>query len=100
MYTVKLKPQAQKFIEAQSKKIQRQLIQRIEALQDDPRPPACKCLDAKKKIYRVRSGKFRIRYQTKDKELLVIIAKAGDRKDVYTNLKNLLQSLSKGSQQT
>ncbi|MEJ2705314.1 MAG: type II toxin-antitoxin system RelE/ParE family toxin [Sedimentisphaerales bacterium] len=96
MYTVKLKPQAQKFIEAQSKKVQRQLIQRIEALQEGPRPPASKCLEAKKKIYRVRSGNFRIIYQIKDKELLVIVAKAADRKDVYTNLKSLLQSLSRG----
>ena len=96
MYTVRLKPQAQKFIKAQSKKVQRQLIQRIEALQEDPRPPASKCLDSQKNIYRVRSGNFRILYQTKDKELLVIIARAGDRKDIYNNLRTLLQSLSEG----
>jgi len=96
MYTIKLKPQAQKFIEAQSKKVQRQVIQRIEALQEDPRPPASKCLDSRKKIYRIRSGHYRILYQIKDKDLLVIVAKAGDRKDVYNNLKTLLQSLSKG----
>ncbi|OHB78021.1 MAG: hypothetical protein A2Z25_05000 [Planctomycetes bacterium RBG_16_55_9] len=96
MYTVRLKPQAQKFIEGQSKKVRRQLIQRIEALQEYPRPPASKCLDAHKKIYRVRSGNYRILYQIKDKELLVIVAKAGDRKDIYNNLKALLQSLSKG----
>ena len=96
MYTVTLKPQAQKFIEGQSKKVQRQLIQRIEALQEDPRPPASKCLDAHKKIYRVRSGDYRIIYQIKDRELLVIVAKAGDRKDVYNNLRTLLQHLSKG----
>ena len=94
MYTVKLKPQAQKFIEAQSKKVQRQLIQRIEALQENPRPPACKCLDAGKKIYRVRSGHYRIIYQIKGRELLVIIAKVGDRKDVYNNLKALLKHLT------
>lgn len=96
MYTVKLKPQAQKFIEAQSKKVQRQLIQRIEALQEDPRPPASKCLDARKKIYRVRSGPYRIIYQIKGRELLVIIAKVGDRKNVYNNLKVLLKHLAKG----
>jgi len=95
MFAVKLKPHAQKFIEAQSKKIQRQLVQRIEALQKNPRPPASQCLDVQKKIYRVRSGKFRIVYQIKNRELLVIIAKVGDRKDVYNNLKSLLKQLAK-----
>ena len=94
MYNVKLKPQAQKFIEAQSKKVQRQLIQRIEALQEDPRPPAGKCLDSGKKIYRVRSGHYRIISQIKGRELLVIIAKVGDRKDVYNNIKALLKHLT------
>ena len=94
MFTVKLKPQVQKFIEAQSKKVQRQLIQRIEMLQEDPRSPASKCLDIRKKIYRVRSGHYRIIYQIKGRELLVIIAKMGNRKDVYNNLKVLLKNLN------
>jgi mRNA interferase RelE/StbE len=94
MFTVKLKPQAQKFIEAQSKKVQRQLIQKIEALQENPRPPASQCLDSGKKIYRIRSGHYRIIYQIKNRELLVIIAKVGDRKDVYNNLKALLKHLA------
>lgn len=87
MYTVELKPQAQKFIERQSKKIQRQLITKIETLRKNPRPPNCKLLHSSKRIYRIRTGNYRIIYQIKDQILLVIIAKVGDRKDVYKNLK-------------
>ena len=95
MYKVELKPQAQKFIETQSRKIQRQLVKRIEALQEDPRPPSSKLLDGRKKIYRVRSGNYRIVYQVKDKVLLVIVAKVDDRKNIFKNLKYVIERLGK-----
>jgi mRNA-degrading endonuclease RelE of RelBE toxin-antitoxin system len=44
MYSIELKPQAQKFIEAQSKKVQQQLIKRIETLATNPHPPQSKLL--------------------------------------------------------
>ena len=94
MYEVKLKPQAQRFIKHQSRKVQRQLIKNIEALQEDPRPSS-KLLDGRKKIYRVRSGNYRIVYQVKDKVLLVIVAKVDDRKNIYKNLKYVTDRLGK-----
>lgn len=93
MYKVELKPQAQKFIERQSRKVRRQLIRRIEALKEDPRPPNSKLLDDERKIYRVRSGRYRIVYQVRDRVLLVIVAKVDDRKDIYKNLKYLFNRL-------
>ena len=92
MYTVELKPQAGRFIEGQNRKIQRQLIRRIEALRKDPRPAGSKLLHAAKKIYRVRSGNYRIIYQIKDEKLLIIIVKVSDRKDIYRNLGTLFKA--------
>lgn len=92
MYTVKLKPQVQKFIEAQRPKIQRQLIGRIENLAQNPRPQDSKLLNSQKQIYRIRSGNYRIIYQVQDKKLLVLVAKADDRKNVYKNLTCTLKS--------
>ena len=86
MYAIDLKPQAQKFIEKQPKKIQRQLIAKIELLQKDPRPAQSKLLHRDKQIYRLRSGDFRIIYQIKDDRLLVLVAKVGNRKDIYKDL--------------
>ena len=37
-------------------------------------------------LYRIRSGDFRIVYQIKDNQLLVLVVDVGDRKDVYRNL--------------
>ncbi|OHB54137.1 MAG: hypothetical protein A2173_01100 [Planctomycetes bacterium RBG_13_44_8b] len=86
MYSVELKPQAAKFIAAQPKKIQRQLITHIEALAVNPRPAGCKLLYTEEKLYRIHSGNYRIIYQIQDKILLVIIVKIGDRKDIYRHL--------------
>lgn len=92
MYKIKYKPKAQKFIEGQSQKIRRQLIKKIEDLRKNPRPPGSKLLDSEKDIYRIRTGNYRIIYQIRDKVLLVIIAKLGDRKDVYRNLDYLIKT--------
>ena len=92
MYKIKYKPKAQKFIEGQSLKIKRQLIKKIEDLQENPRPPGSKLLDSEKNIYHIRTGNYRIIYQVRDKVLLIIVAKAGDRKDVYRNLEYLIKA--------
>jgi mRNA interferase RelE/StbE len=92
MYKIKYKPKAQKFIEGQSLKIKRQLIKKIEDLQKDPRAPGSKLLDSEKNIYRIRTGNYRIIYQVRNKVLLIIVAKVGDRKDVYRNLEYLIKA--------
>ncbi|MHC4167721.1 MAG: type II toxin-antitoxin system RelE family toxin, partial [Planctomycetota bacterium] len=66
---------------------------RIEALQQDPRPANGTLLDSGKKIYRVRSGNYRIVYQVEDRVLLVIVAAVGHRKDVYEALRELRKAL-------
>jgi mRNA interferase RelE/StbE len=86
MYSVELKPAAQRFIAAQAKKIQRQLIEQIEALAHNPRPANSKLLNTKEKLYRVRSGNYRIIYQIQDRKLLIVVIKVGDRKDIYKHL--------------
>jgi mRNA interferase RelE/StbE len=92
MYKIKYKPKAQKFIEGQSQKIKRQFIKKIEDLQKNPRPPNGKLLDSEKNIYRIRTGNYRIIYQVQDKILLIIIAKVGDRKEIYRNLDYLIKA--------
>lgn len=95
MYKIRYKPKAQKFIEGQSLKIRRQLIKKIEVLKKNPHPPGSKLLDSKKNIYRIRTGNYRIIYQVRNKELLIIIAKVGDRKEIYRNLDYLIKAFGK-----
>lgn len=86
MYSIELKPQAQKFIEAQSRKIQKQLIKRIEVLATNPRPSQSKLLHEGEALYSFRSGVYRIIYQIQQKKLLIVVAKIGHRKNVYKSL--------------
>ena len=86
MYNIELKPRAQNFIAAQSKKIHKQLIERIESLAANPHPPASKLLHTRERLYRLRSGSYRIIYQVQHDKLLAVIATIGHRRNVYSRL--------------
>jgi mRNA interferase RelE/StbE len=58
------------------------VLKRIEALADDPRPAGCEKLSAQER-YRVRQGVYRILYEIRDHELIVMVVKIGHRRDVY-----------------
>lgn len=54
----------------------------IESLSDDPRPAGAEKLSGQER-YRVRRGDYRIIYEIKDDEVIVVVVKIGHRKDVY-----------------
>jgi len=66
------------------KKAVARILERIEALSLDPRPQGVEKLSGQEK-YRIRQGVYRIIYEIKDKELVVVVVKVGHRRDVYRN---------------
>ena len=60
----------------------RRIVDRIETLRDDPRPPGSEKLSSQER-YRLRQGNYRILYLIEDAELVVEIVKVGNRRDVY-----------------
>jgi mRNA interferase RelE/StbE len=58
------------------------IIERIETLAENPRPPGCEKLTGQQK-YRLRQGRYRILYSIQDDELTVWVVKVGHRKDIY-----------------
>lgn len=85
-YELRIKKSAAKELEAVSRKADRQrLVQQIQSLADNPRPPGCKKLSGSNK-YRIRQGNYRIVYSIEDDKLVVYVVKIGDRKDVYKAL--------------
>jgi len=66
-----------------SKDIER-ILERIEALADDPRGEGCIKLSGKER-YRVRQGVYRILYEIEDNELVVLVVKVAHRSHVYKN---------------
>lgn len=58
------------------------ILQRIQALRDDPRGEGCVKLSAKER-YRVRQGVYRIVYEIHENELVVMVVKVGHRSAAY-----------------
>ena len=58
------------------------ILERIESLVDDPRPPRCEKLSGQER-YRIRQGCYRIIYEIQDRVLVVVVVKVGHRRDVY-----------------
>ncbi|MHC4552478.1 MAG: type II toxin-antitoxin system RelE family toxin [Planctomycetota bacterium] len=52
-------------------------------MEANPRPHGCKRLKGKQALYRVRTGDYRIIYTLNDNQLLVLVVKIGNRRDVY-----------------
>ena len=58
------------------------ILKRIEALRAEPRPPGVEKLSGQEK-YRIRQGAYRILYEVRNNELIVVVVKIGHRRDVY-----------------
>lgn len=58
------------------------ILKRIEALRDDPRGEGCVKLSAQER-YRIRQGVYRIVYEIRENELIVMVVKVGHRSAIY-----------------
>lgn len=81
-YRLLIKPSAAKEIEALPKKDRLRVIDRIQALSENPRPPGSEKLSGHDK-YRVRQGLYRIVYSVSDEEVVVCVVRVAHRREVY-----------------
>lgn len=83
-YRLLIKSSAAKEIEAVDAKMdRRRIIERIQALAQDPRAQGSEKLAGYTDRYRVRQGRFRIIYLIDDRRCQITIFKVGHRKEVY-----------------
>lgn len=82
-YSVLLAPPAERQLKAFAPAVQKRLVKRLKALQTNPRPQGVKKLSGEDDLYRIREGDYRILYTIRDRELIVLVVKIGDRKEVY-----------------
>jgi len=78
-YKLLFKKSVQKDFDTIPKKDLRKILNRIEALAEDPPPSGCEKLTGQER-YRLRQGKYRIVYSIQDDELTVWVVKAGHRR--------------------
>jgi mRNA interferase RelE/StbE len=91
-YDVVLDKRAEKALTKLPARVQSDLVLAIDGLASEPRPHGLKTLDAKKKVYRIRAGSYRVVYQIQDARLVVLVVRVGDRKEIYKRLNKLLKA--------
>jgi mRNA interferase RelE/StbE len=82
-YRVQVAPSALRDLEKLDRPVRRRLWQRIEALEQNPRPPDSAKLRRPAPYWRIRIGPYRVIYTIRDRDLLVLVVRVGDRKDIY-----------------
>lgn len=82
-YQVEITPAAKRQIKKLVKQTQELIIQRLEQLAVNPRPPGVLKMEGEENLYRVRVGDYRIIYELQDRVLLIVVVKVAHRGDVY-----------------
>lgn len=81
-YELVFKKSVAKDLRSIPKKDVARILQRIEALRDDPRGEGCLKLSAQER-YRVRQGVYRIVYEIRENDLVVMVVKISHRSAIY-----------------
>jgi len=81
-YELRLKASVTKDLRDIPKADVRRILERIETLCHDPRPPGAEKLAAQER-YRLRQGNYRILYTVVEAEVVVEVVKIGHRREVY-----------------
>ncbi|EPD68532.1 type II toxin-antitoxin system RelE family toxin [Corynebacterium pyruviciproducens] len=82
-YHIIYKGSAAKELRKLDKEAQRRLLMAIETLGITPRPDGVKKLKARFNQYRIRVGSYRVVYEIRDEQLLVLVLRVAHRRDVY-----------------
>jgi mRNA interferase RelE/StbE len=82
-YTIIIPKPVQKQLDDLPKIERDRLTFNIQLLADDPRPNGVKKLKGYNAAYRIRVGDYRIIYNIKDRELIVLLLSVSHRKDAY-----------------
>lgn len=86
MYTVLYRAGFEKSLEKIPKNVRRGFVAQIEMLKHDPRPTTATKLKGFKTVWRIRKGDYRLVYEVRDKELVLIMILTAHRKDIYRKL--------------
>ncbi len=86
-YHIEFAQPAEKQLEDLPSSVQRRVKEKIDSLERNPRPQGIDKIAGEEQLYRVRIGDYRVIYQIRDSEHLVLVLHIGGRKDIYRNLK-------------
>lgn len=82
-YAISYVPSAAKAIRKLDKSVARRLLEAIDDLATDPRPPGFIQLAGGRGEFRIRVGDYRVVYDVQDGELIILVLRVGHRREVY-----------------
>lgn len=82
-YDVVLSPPAVRELRKFDPPARRRIQAVLDLLAEDPRPPAATRLVGGAGAWRVRSGDYRVIYEIQDDRLVVLVLRAGHRREIY-----------------
>ncbi|MFE6845813.1 type II toxin-antitoxin system RelE/ParE family toxin [Streptomyces sp. NPDC057686] len=87
-YAFRFTTAAQRQLRAIDRPAAMRILAALTALGDDPYREGAdiKKLTGPSGLYRLRVGSYRIAYQVLDGELVILVVKIGDRRDIYRNI--------------
>ncbi|MFD7669121.1 type II toxin-antitoxin system RelE/ParE family toxin [Streptomyces sp. NPDC059788] len=87
-YAFRFTVAAQRQLRAIDRPAAMRILAALTALGEDPyRDDAnVKKLTGRSGLYRLRVGNYRVAYQVEDGELIILVVRVGDRRDVYRNI--------------
>lgn len=82
-YRIEFVPSARKALLGLPRAAAQRIRTAIDALADIPRPPGSIKLAGNEGLLRIRVGDYRVVYLVRDRELVVLVVRIADRKDVH-----------------
>jgi mRNA interferase RelE/StbE len=83
-YTVRIAAAPTKYLEKlRDKSLLRRLTQSMKILGENPRPNGSVKLAGPEPLYRIRVGDYRIIYEIRESELLILVVAIGHRREIY-----------------
>ena len=82
IYKIKIEKEPADFIRNQTKKIQRQILNKITALATDPCGRGER-IKSTANIFKIRAGRYRIAYVVEEDRVLILVIRIGHRRDFY-----------------
>jgi|SRR5579883_1228502 mRNA interferase RelE/StbE len=89
-YTLQFAPAAVRDLERLVPNVRSKIFSDVEKLTQNPRPHGVEEMQTKEKLCRIYVGpgkNYRAIYRIQDEALVVLVVKAGDRKEVYRRVK-------------
>jgi mRNA interferase RelE/StbE len=74
---------AEKNLDRIPRDVRLRILNSLDELPANPRPPGSVKLKGEDELWRLRVGDYRIVYTIRDKELIILVVRVAHRKDVY-----------------